>query len=455
MPHTVRSLARNFLTFAAALLTGALLAVAAPGGAVADSHSASRVTQQSHTIDFGQQITVTLQAENDDADIVDIRAFYRPRGPGNIQSYSYADFTPGRAVTASSSISTGGANYFPPGTEFEVYFEITDSTGMSIQTEPQVIEYLDPGIDWKRQADGPLTVVYYNISDGEIEGLLDAAQEQLPAMARMTGVEEIPDFKAVVFPSVQAATPSFPPVSQTATDNHFFAGFAMARYGLFVQGEPSQSTFVHELSHLLVASVVRSTLATQAPSWLDEGLAVYSETGSRQPTESSVASAAAENRLLPLRNMNRIPGQRDQIAVFYPQSGNFVGYLVEQFGEESMGAMLQNLNAGQRLDDAFAEAFGESMADVENEWRTSVGAQPLPASTPTANNGESTSEPDATPQTQPTATPPAQPPADQPPTPSATISRLLPWAIAAVAVIVVGTVILIRRWRRTRVGTDA
>ena len=68
--------------------------------------------------------------------------------------------------------------------------------------------------------------------------------------------------------------------------------------------------------------------------------------------------------------------------MFYPQSGHFVAYLIARYGHERVASLLGNLDAGQEIAGAFHSAYGESLYDVENDWRSTLGAGPLPTPDP-------------------------------------------------------------------------
>jgi hypothetical protein len=330
---------------------------------------------------YGSEIAITLLAESDASDIVGVTARYRPRGPDRISVYSYPAFTPGRSITATLSIKTGDGAYFPPGTVFDIYFEITDSAGNVLQTEPQTVEYLDPSFSWKRLTRGGLTAVYYNLQDDAVARLMDAAASALPALILMTGAPAGQEYKAVLYRTVAEATSSFPRVSETATDRQFFAGFAQPEYGLFVLGAPEEGSFKHELTHLLVAAAVTSPLAGPVPAWLNEGLAVWAEGDGLGTLNSRIRSAATGGRLLRIRSMGALPGTRSAISLFYPQSGAFAGYLHQRFGAEGIAALLKSINEGRKVHDAALNVWGVSLDDIENDWRISLGAQALPTPT--------------------------------------------------------------------------
>ena len=337
-------------------------------------------------IDFGQEIELHAEVDIGGIQTVEAKAIYRPIGPSRISTYAYADVQISPALgrlDLEFTIPTGGTKYYPPGTEFDIHFELLDIEGVTHPTKPFKVEYLDPRLTWRRVSNGPVTAIYHDISDDQARDLVDHAVSVLPVIATTIGVDEPPSIKAVLFDSVRQATPYFPPVSKTATDRQFFAGFAMSEYGLFVMAASSRGIFVHEMTHLVVAEAEKSPLGRDAPSWLNEGLAVYFQNdGDHRQLERRLAGPARQDNLIPIKNMNSIPGRRDQINVFYPQSGHFVAYLIARYGHERVAALLGNLDAGQEIADAFHSAYGESLYDVENDWRSTLVVGPLPTPDP-------------------------------------------------------------------------
>ncbi len=387
-------LARLTIFFAAAVAIAAVGITAAPAEASTNAlqsgayREASPIAVLGHRaeIDFGEEIELHAEVETGGIQAVEAKAIYRPVGPSRISTYAYADVQISPAsdrLDLKFIIPTGGTKYYPPGTEFDIHFELLDSEGEVHSTKPFKVEYLDPRLNWRRVSNGPVTAIYHGISDDQARDLVDHAVSVLPVITSTIGVDEPPSIKAVLFDSVRQATPYFPPVSKTATDRQFFAGFAMSEYGLFVMAAPSRGIFVHEMTHLVVAEAEKSPLGRDAPSWLNEGLAVYFQNeGDHRQLERRLTGPARQGRLLPVKNMNGIPGRRDEINVFYPQSGHFVAYLIARYGHERVAALLGNLDAGQEIGDAFLSAYGLSLYDVENDWRSTLGTGPLPTPDP-------------------------------------------------------------------------
>lgn len=374
----------------------------APPGAI-------RVVGQDSSIRFGQAVDFTLTLEGD-ADITSIRTYYRPLGTRTITTYGYAEFVPGRKVTARLTIPTAAPTYYPPGVVFEVRYEVADAAGNRIETDPLTVEYLDPGFTWRRLSKGNLTAIYHDRQGSTVDDLLTRLSRTVPRIESTVGASPGGEYRAVLFNSNAEARRAFPFVSQAATDGHVFSGFAYEQYGLFVLDHAGIPGVTHELTHLVFGRATNSPTAKR-PAWLNEGMAVYFETGSRSATASSLVSAIRNDRLLPLRAMNSIPGRPEQIDVFYPEAGNFVGYLVERHGEERMRALVGGLRDGLLPSAAVTAAYGTSLDELEADWRRDVGAKvepPLPSPTtpPSGQAPAATAAPSQPrPQPQPTAVP--------------------------------------------------
>jgi len=343
------------------------------------------IDQINYSIVYGEKIVVSSSLRTGSKSVTSARALFRPQGGQTVWSYSYPDTEiSSTSVSINFEIPTGAGSYYPPGAEFDIEFELTfaDETRESVQ-HSESIEYLDPDKPWKRRSGDGYEIVYYGVDEQAVTDLISLTDSRIPRLKSVLGVSSTPDYKAIIFPTVADATPSFPPVSQTATDQLLFAGFAQPQYRLFVQGQISPTTFIHELAHLYTHEAISSVLTGGIPSWLDEGLARFLETGSAATSLRRLKSSTSPEELLSLRNMNTIPGQRSDVFIFYPQSGAIVGYMVKEYGDERMAEFLALMNRGRSLNEAFELVYDATLYEVENQWREMYGASPLPLPTPT------------------------------------------------------------------------
>ena len=356
------------------------------------------ITSQLVDIDYGEKISIltTIDVGSSAKEIDNVRALFRPQGGSTIWSYSYPNYsltgTDGSEVMVEFDILTGPGSYYPPGAEFDIKIEITDLDAVTysiISTDS--IEYLDPANDWERVKGNGYTVIYYGVDRSKVEDLVETVDHRIPNLEATLGVTDPPNFKAIVFPSIKAATPSFPPVSQTSTESYLFAGFAQPQYRLFVQGQMNASTFTHELAHLYSHEALSSSFIG-FPAWLGEGLSRFLESGSSESSNNRLRSNVSTNYLLSLSHMQTIPGQSRDVSIFYPQAGAFVGYLVEEYSHATMADFLDQLNKGRSLEDAFELIYAKPLYEVENDWRAMFNADPLPIPSATVIPGEISGE---------------------------------------------------------------
>jgi tetratricopeptide (TPR) repeat protein len=123
----------------------------------------------------------------------------------------------------------------------------------------------------------------------------------------------------------------------------------------------------HELTHAMLNSIAARNL----PAWLNEGLAMYFE--GRDGTLSGRRLAAAR-LFVPLEvlraSFNRLSAA--QAAVAYEESAFATRALLDRIGPTGLGPLLQDLSAGQTMEQAI-ERFGVTFAVFESDLERRVG----------------------------------------------------------------------------------
>ncbi len=325
-----------------------------------------------HHVVLADKIIVEIDTTID-AEIKEARIWIWPHGRETIPSYSYVEFTQTDTIQATAEIDVQSPSYFPPGTIFNVRFEFISTDDEVYTSNTYHIEHIDTLHDWRRIADDSLEIIYYGINDRAIENLHAKTAPILPEIAQALRVDNVPQFRAVIFPNVRELTIHGPTISQAATDGHYFGGFAYDEYNLTIMASPSAETLIHELTHLIFGRALDSPYATPAPAWLNEGNASYWETRERESAIRSFRPIARSGRVTEFAAMNAVPGIRRDINNFYIQSTDFVSYLIENYGRNSIGQLLSELNAGNTVDDAMTAVYGGTLDQIENGWRNEWG----------------------------------------------------------------------------------
>jgi hypothetical protein len=211
--------------------------------------------------------------------------------------------------------------------------------------------------------------------------MVEAADARMPEITRLFGIESQREFKAVIVNSSGEASRAFPTTTKAAEEGHYFAGFAFGEFDQFVLWGVNPSSFVHELAHLIFSEAVPSPLAT-APSWLNEGLAVYFESGSGASASARLGNRSNPDDFDAIRTMNRIPGLRSDIGRFYAKAGSFVTLMIDTYGVGTMTDLLQELNTGTRIGPAIEKVYERSLDRLDQEWNFALFDIPIPEPAP-------------------------------------------------------------------------
>jgi len=151
-----------------------------------------------------------------------------------------------------------------------------------------------------------------------------------------------------------------------------------------------KDAIVHELTHVLVGHFTFSCLGA-VPTWLNEGLAVYSEGELDSASQTQLDEAIRNNTLLTVRSLSAgFSEVSDKAYLSYSQSFSIVKFLIETYGQDKMTSLLTALRDGATVDDALSQTYGFNIEGLEAEWRQAIGApvgtvsaQPTAQPTPT------------------------------------------------------------------------
>ncbi len=350
------------------IAAGFIVAVAASGAGdlspAAQPWEPIRVLSSVHRIDFPNEVVFFLEAEAD-AQITEVSLFYR-LGRQKVRIYGYPSFTPSTRVSADFRVKTGGASYLPSGVDIEYHYVIRDADGNTLETDNLYLEYIDPSYDWRRFSQGDLTILWHDLPRDRVVAVAAEVAPRLDEVRGLLGLESVGSMKAVIFNSRREGGRGFPLISDAANSGHIYGGFAFGYLDVFVLVGLDRDGIVHEMTHLLLDEALDSPLAS-VPAWLNEGLAMYFEVGSRT-REETVAQAVRADRLLSVRSMGNVPGSPQDVRLFYAQAQSLVRYIMDVHGPEPMAALLGALNRGLRIDEAVSEAYGMSLEELEGEW---------------------------------------------------------------------------------------
>ena len=358
-----------------------LVAVAAallllPSGEVMAQSGGIEVVSSSVTSEFPLGIRFRVEARSD-SEIKEIAVRFRV-GEQTRGEYTYLDLgEAGQLVDSELLFRTSTGNrYIPPGTIIRYNFEITDAEGNQLDTEREEFIYEDARFQWDEISEGAVTVAYHGPVLRRAEAILDAIIQTVNVMGPLLGADLEKPIRVTVYNNVPEMLDALPPGSPTIRRDLITEGQAFVRFGtLLVLGGASRprGTASHEVMHILTHRAGDS-VGRRVPSWLSEGL---SELGNLDPGVSydiALQFALANDRLLPITSMASVPGNPEDVIIFYGQARSIVQYMVVEYGADKMGELMATMKAGTNVDDSIQKVYGVSRVELENLWRDTLGA---------------------------------------------------------------------------------
>ena len=360
------------LIAAFALILGTLK----PGAALAQAEDPGiKVISSDVVSEFpeGMRYFIEVEGENE-VEEVSVRLKV---GQNQNTAYEYFEFAPGTRVDAELFWRTSvRGRYIPPGTIITYYFLVEDSEGNEFSTEPAEFIYHDARFEWEEVTDGPVAVAYHGPVKRRAEIVLEAIMDTLYFMGPLLGADTTVPIRVTMYNNVKEMLEALPPGSSTIRRELITEGQAFTDIGTLLVlggGRGATGTASHELTHILNHRAGDSIIR-RIPSWLDEGLAEFGNVAPGFSYDIALEFALGTDRLLPITSMPVLPGDPEDVIIFYGQARSIVEFMIVGYGADNMRRLLSILREGTNMDDAIQQVYGISRIEMENQWREIIGA---------------------------------------------------------------------------------
>ena len=364
-----------------------------------------QVVTQSVESHFPDDLTFSLLVRSDAGDIVAANLYLQVGWEETMWLVTPEPFMPAPEVELAAVWNTFAAT-IPPFVEITYYWEVIDSAGETLNTEPVCTEYTEATHDWQRLEDDRVVVFWYDQSASFGEALFQASRGGYDRAAHITGITTQRAIRVVIYNNQEDFCAFYAP--RTCQD--WIGGQTFS--GITVQWGSNLSWFTddvvpHELAHVFYGEIFRDTWLP-VPTWFSEGIAVYNERHDHSRDMTLVLDAAAEGKLETLSAMTRGGGvAHGEVDLWYAVAYSLVAYLVEAYGEETLGELILTLVDNIPFEDALVQTTGMDIAQLEMEWRAWLGypVDSIPTPVPFPTMPEVTIVPPTVPRGQPTRTP--------------------------------------------------
>lgn len=332
------------------------------------------VTANTYQYSFSEQIVFRLVAEST-SQIEAITLTYRV-GDEPVTNRAYPEFDPAKQVEA-QYVWRLQRGEIPPGSDIEYFWRVEDADGNVVETEPITFTYMDDRFTWQHLSEGKVILYWYDADQAFGQKLLDSAVNSLIRLEENVGVELEKPVKIIVYQSKADMQEALISRGTIFEERIITLGTVVAPNIMLLHGTHADvdRTIAHELTHIVVGLATENPYA-DIPAWLNEGLAMYNEGELRADNAKALQKAIRENRLHSARSLTSVPGNPEEINLFYGEAYSVVDFLLNTYGKEKMGELLKVFKEGSLTDDALMRVYGFDQDELDAQWRESIGAPP-------------------------------------------------------------------------------
>jgi hypothetical protein len=322
---------------------------------------------------------------------------------------------------------------------------------------PVSVTYEDTRFDWRIRSGNLVRIHWYEGTEAFGERALAIGERAVGETSQLLGVTEKDPIDFFVYADQDAFYDVLGPGSRENVGGQANAEIRT----LFALIEPDEidqpwvdTVVPHELTHLVFNTAVDNPYHFP-PRWLNEGLAVYLSEGYASTYRGAVEDAVRDRSVFPLGGLTgQFPTSRDRFLLAYGESVSAVDYLIRKHGRDALVSLIKSYARGLTDDEAFKAAIGIDTRAFDEAWRDDLDAKepvaygpkpapagPIPAGWTTTGQapGQGVPASSGAPGAPAAPTPPGP---DQGPVPTIVLA-----AVAALAVVVLGALVVRRRTR--------
>jgi hypothetical protein len=290
-------------------------------------------------------------------------------------SSSEAEFTEDKEVSTSWTWKMKKTGSLPPGATIWWQWEITDAEGNTASTEKQSKVYNDTRFQWSVKEFPDFNIYWHDQNDAMINRLLDEIQVRLDRI--QLDVDIPPERKPKVF----IYTSSTELRDAVLFEQEWTGALAYPSFNIILTAVNSNiydwaaDALPHEITHLLVGEIIFGPFG-DIPTWLDEGLAQYTELKMPEYKQQALDAAKVAGTLIPISSLSgSFPTSGSNAILAYAESSSIVSFLIEEYGWGNMRLLLDTFKDGATSDQALMTAYSFNVDGLEKKWKSNIGAK--------------------------------------------------------------------------------
>lgn len=304
---------------------------------------------------------------------------------GEVVAKAFPQFNPGKTVNVEWTWEMRQSGSLPPGATIWWRWRYTDETGKETLSNQQTVTWLDSEHNWKTITADKINFHYYSGNQAFAQDLLNAAKSGLDFNRTRSGLSAESPINLYIYANKTDMMDAIL-YEPSWTGGLTFPDHAIVAIGISATNlDWGRNAIIHELTHVLVGHLTFSCLGG-LPTWLEEGLAVYSEPDLVSVYPDLLDEAIRNDTLPSIRSLSAgFSEVSDKAHLSYTESYSVVKFILETYGQDKMTSLLTSLRDGAAIDDALLGTYGFDVDGLEDAWREGIGAAPRSVSAePTA-----------------------------------------------------------------------
>jgi hypothetical protein len=317
-----------------AVLVGAAILIVQPVRVIPAATEAD-VTRDRVEIDFPTNavFSATVTADEPITEVV-LEYGSRQLSCAEVVAKAYPQFVSESTVEVSWTWDMRQSGSLPPGARLWWRWRFSDASGREQVGPIRDAAWIDDQHEWRTYEGGEFVRLHSYDPDVSIpQQLTVAAREGLLYSETHAGLRPQAPIDIFIYSSNADMREAI------LFEPSWTGGLAFPEHDVVILGVSSSElawgklAIVHELTHVLVGHLTFSCLAV-VPTWLNEGLAVYSEGGLDSDSQAQLEAAIQGDTLLSLRALSSGFSEASSRAeLSYSESYSVVSYLIDSHGQ--------------------------------------------------------------------------------------------------------------------------
>jgi len=337
------------------------------------------VLDSSAKVEFPVGLSFNLSARSD-VNITDIRLHYEVDRISQVQVTSevYIEFVPNTTVDVNWTLEMVRIGGLPPGSGVDYWWTVKDAGGSEIRTTPTRIKLDDNRYPWDSLTEGKVTIYWYEGGQSFAQEIMTVTQQALTRLTEDTGAYLEKPVKMYIYADSEDLRGAM------IYPQEWTGGVAFTRFGVIAIGIGPDDFFwggkaiAHELTHLVIHQMTLNPYS-DLPTWLDEGLAMYTEGVLLPEYAAYLNRAIVEDSLISVRSLSSpFSAYAEDAVLSYAQSYSLVEFLISNYGRDRMLELLNTFRQGSTYDGALVQVYGFDMDGLNVLWRDYVTAPAPP-----------------------------------------------------------------------------